>query len=59
MHFRGYVDDILWRAIKSKHLMYFSSMPNKYDSIQKYFEIATGEPKMLFAHLHTRVSRVR
>ena len=30
MHFRGNVDDILWSAMKSKHLMYFSSMPNNY-----------------------------
>ena len=30
MHFRGNVDDILWSAIKSKHLMYFSSMPINY-----------------------------
>ena len=31
MHSRGNIDDILWRAIKSKHIVkYFSSMPNIY-----------------------------
>ena len=28
MNSRGNVDDILWRAIKSKPMKYFSSMPN-------------------------------
>ena len=28
MHSRGNVDDILWSAIKSKHMKYFSNMPN-------------------------------
>ena len=34
MHFRGNIDDILWRAIKSKHMEYFSSMPTDHHSTQ-------------------------
>ena len=37
MHSRGNVDYILWRAIKSKHIKYFSSMPN-VDSKDALFE---------------------
>ena len=43
MHSRGNVDNILWRAIKSKHLMYFSSMPNEYghfSDMKGFFDIS-------------------
>ena len=33
-----------------KKKIFFIGLNNDYDSIQKYFEIATGEPKMSFAH---------
>ena len=36
MHFRGNVGDILWRAIKSKHLMYFQAC-----LIHKYLKFCT------------------
>ena len=46
MHSRGNVDDILWRAIKSKHMKYFSSMPNDYDrNLKRYALSKKGQQK--------------
>ena len=48
MHFRGNVDDILWRAIKSKHMKYFLSMSNIYSALKFGYGQNWGKFRCLF-----------